>query len=285
MAGGYRCGVGHRRCALSRAGSPIPCGDDRSGQERERRDVDRMEDRLYITASRDSARKMSAFWVLLVLAAIIASAGVVADSTATVIGAMIVAPLMTPILGTALALVLADRRHLLHNVGLVLAGSARRGVDRLPHRGDARSGGGGCHELPGRRPCQPQADRPDSGPGHRRRGGLRAGPLRRVRHAAGRGHRDLAGPAAGRRGPDPRVGRPGRGPGCPPAVLDQRRGDHRDRDVRAAVLPAAPCSRGVGPADRRHVQAHDRRRGRGRRAHRPAAGMGHRSWRPTSSRS
>jgi len=86
-------------------------------------DVDRMEDRLYITASRDSARKMSAFWVLLVLAAIIASAGVVGDSTATVIGAMIVAPLMTPILGTALALVLADRTHLLHNVGLVLAGA------------------------------------------------------------------------------------------------------------------------------------------------------------------
>ncbi|HSO05294.1 MAG TPA: hypothetical protein VLQ92_12480, partial [Candidatus Limnocylindrales bacterium] len=52
-------------------------------------DVDRMEDRLYITASADSARKWSAFWVLLVLAAIIASAGVVADSTATVIGAMI----------------------------------------------------------------------------------------------------------------------------------------------------------------------------------------------------
>ena len=47
----------------------------------------------------------------------------VADSTATVIGAMIVAPLMTPILGTALALVLADRTHLLHNAGLVLAGA------------------------------------------------------------------------------------------------------------------------------------------------------------------
>ena len=86
-------------------------------------DVDRMEDRLYITANPDSARKWSAFWVLLVLASIIASAGVVADSTAAVIGAMIVAPLMTPILGTALALVLADRTHLLHNVGLVLAGA------------------------------------------------------------------------------------------------------------------------------------------------------------------
>ena len=86
-------------------------------------DVDRMEDRLYITASADSARKWSAFWVLLILAAIIASAGVVADSTATVIGAMIVAPLMTPILGTALALVLADRKHLLHNIGLVVGGA------------------------------------------------------------------------------------------------------------------------------------------------------------------
>ena len=86
-------------------------------------DVDRMESKLFITAGEDRSRKWSAFWVLLVLAAIIASAGVVADSTATVIGAMIVAPLMTPILGTALALVLADRRHLLHNVGLVFAGA------------------------------------------------------------------------------------------------------------------------------------------------------------------
>jgi uncharacterized hydrophobic protein (TIGR00271 family) len=86
-------------------------------------DVDRMRSRLYVTAGEDRGRKTSAFWVLLVLAAIIASAGVVADSTATVIGAMIVAPLMTPILGTALALVLADRRELLQNVGLVLAGA------------------------------------------------------------------------------------------------------------------------------------------------------------------
>ena len=45
-------------------------------------------------------------------------------NTATVIGAMIVAPLMTPILGTALALVLAERRDLLHSMGLVLAGAA-----------------------------------------------------------------------------------------------------------------------------------------------------------------
>ncbi len=68
--------------------------------------------------------KLSRFWMLLVLAAIIASAGVVADSTATVIGAMIVAPLMTPILGTMLGVVLADRRNLARSVLLVLAGAA-----------------------------------------------------------------------------------------------------------------------------------------------------------------
>uniref|UniRef100_A0AAU2VHQ8 DUF389 domain-containing protein n=1 Tax=Streptomyces sp. NBC_00008 TaxID=2903610 RepID=A0AAU2VHQ8_9ACTN len=63
------------------------------------------------------------FWGLLVLAAVIASAGVVGDSTATVIGAMIVAPLMTPILGCALALVLARRRQVTRCLLLVTGGA------------------------------------------------------------------------------------------------------------------------------------------------------------------
>lgn len=63
------------------------------------------------------------FWGLLVLAAVIASAGVVGDSTATVIGAMIVAPLMTPILGCALALVLARRRQVVRCLLLVTGGA------------------------------------------------------------------------------------------------------------------------------------------------------------------
>ena len=46
---------------------------------------------------------------MLLLAACIASAGIIADSTATVIGAMIIAPLSTPIMGTALALVKRER--------------------------------------------------------------------------------------------------------------------------------------------------------------------------------
>lgn len=95
-----------------------------AGKDVTTQDIDRMREKLYVTSGVDRGRKMSAFWVLLILAAVIASAGVVADSTATVIGAMIVAPLMTPILGTALALVLAERRDLLHSMGLVLAGAA-----------------------------------------------------------------------------------------------------------------------------------------------------------------
>ncbi len=86
-------------------------------------DIDRMTDKLWIGYGSTRPAKTSAFWVLLVLAAVIASAGVVSDSTATVIGAMIVAPLMTPILGTALAIVLARRHQILLNAGMVLGGA------------------------------------------------------------------------------------------------------------------------------------------------------------------
>ena len=86
-------------------------------------DLDRMTSKLYVTVGADRHDKWSAFWALLVLAAVIASAGIVADSTATVIGAMIVAPLMTPILGTALAVVLTDRHRMLINLGLVIGGA------------------------------------------------------------------------------------------------------------------------------------------------------------------
>lgn len=48
------------------------------------------------------------FAVLLLLSTIIATYGVIGDSTATVIGAMIIAPLMRPILATAAGLVMGD---------------------------------------------------------------------------------------------------------------------------------------------------------------------------------
>ena len=85
-------------------------------------DVHRMVGALYIKGP-VRGRMQSKFWILLLLSAVIATAGVIADSTATVIGAMIVAPLMTPILGTALAVVLTDRSHVLRSVSLVIGGA------------------------------------------------------------------------------------------------------------------------------------------------------------------
>lgn len=85
-------------------------------------DIARMRANLFFEGA-DVRARQSRFWLLLVLAAIIATAGVAGDSTATVIGAMIVAPLMTPILGIVLAMVLNDRRNLLRSVAMVVAGA------------------------------------------------------------------------------------------------------------------------------------------------------------------
>ena len=86
-------------------------------------DIARMRDQLFFEGP-DRPRRVSRFWVLLVLAGVIAAAGVTADSTATVIGAMIVAPLMTPILGIVLAVALADRANLWRSILFVVAGAA-----------------------------------------------------------------------------------------------------------------------------------------------------------------
>jgi uncharacterized hydrophobic protein (TIGR00271 family) len=72
----------------------------------------------------EQGAKLTRFWALLLLSGVIASAGVIADSTATVIGAMIVAPLMTPILGTVLSVVTGDHRNLAWSAALVVSGAA-----------------------------------------------------------------------------------------------------------------------------------------------------------------
>ncbi|KLL95212.1 hypothetical protein NJ76_28830 [Rhodococcus sp. IITR03] len=66
----------------------------------QRRSPTELDERLDLSVG-DRQAKRSAFWTMLTLSAVIAVAGVVSDSTATVIGAMIVAPLSTPILGSA----------------------------------------------------------------------------------------------------------------------------------------------------------------------------------------
>jgi len=86
-------------------------------------DLGRMRDNLLFDGP-ERGRKLSRFWTLLVLSALIATAGVIGDSTATVIGAMIVAPLMTPILGTVLSVVTRDAPNLVRSLLLVVAGAA-----------------------------------------------------------------------------------------------------------------------------------------------------------------
>ncbi|RAJ46265.1 putative hydrophobic protein (TIGR00271 family) [Kitasatospora sp. SolWspMP-SS2h] len=76
-------------------------------------------------SSGDVRSKRSAFWTMLLLSAVIAACGVLTDSTATVIGAMIIAPLSTPIMGIALGAVQRRRsgagRFVLAGVALVVA--------------------------------------------------------------------------------------------------------------------------------------------------------------------
>ena len=86
-------------------------------------DITRMRDQLFFDGP-ERNRRLSRFWLLLPLSAVIASAGVVSDSTATVIGAMIVAPLMTPILGIVLAVVLSDGANLRRCLLLVIGGAS-----------------------------------------------------------------------------------------------------------------------------------------------------------------
>jgi uncharacterized hydrophobic protein (TIGR00271 family) len=85
-------------------------------------DTKHMRDAVFFEGP-DVRQRLSRFWILITLASIIAAAGVAADSTATVIGAIIVAPLMTPILGTMLSVVLADRANLTRSL-LHIAGGA-----------------------------------------------------------------------------------------------------------------------------------------------------------------
>jgi len=86
-------------------------------------DIDQMRDQVFFDGP-ERRRRLSRYWLLLLLSAVIACAGVVSDSTATVIGAMIIAPLMVPILGVVLSVVLADGPNLRRCLLLLIAGAA-----------------------------------------------------------------------------------------------------------------------------------------------------------------
>lgn len=89
----------------------------------ENSDIERIANNTLLSYGTNTAEKNSRFWILLTLAGVIATVGVASDSAATVIGAMIVAPLMVPITGTAFALVVANRYHLVRSLYTVLGGA------------------------------------------------------------------------------------------------------------------------------------------------------------------
>jgi uncharacterized hydrophobic protein (TIGR00271 family) len=88
-----------------------------------RRTLEELGEELFLDVG-DVATKRWRFAILLMMAAIIASAGLLADSTATVIGAMIVAPLGTPIMGTGLGIVTGNGRRMVASALTVLIGGA-----------------------------------------------------------------------------------------------------------------------------------------------------------------
>lgn len=69
-------------------------------------------------------RRLTRFWILLILAAGIATFGLIGDSVATVIGAMIVAPLMLPIMGLAFSISIGDRSAISSSLLVSLGGIA-----------------------------------------------------------------------------------------------------------------------------------------------------------------
>ncbi len=96
---------------------------DRVLPDQQRRTLAELTEDLDLTVG-DSESKRSAFWTMLALSAVIATAGVLSDSTATVIGAMIIAPLATPIMGIALGIAKRDSITSRHAMRFVTLGAA-----------------------------------------------------------------------------------------------------------------------------------------------------------------
>jgi len=79
------------------------------------------ESRLFFDGEKKTQQVIN-FTVLLALSTVIATYGVVTDSTAAVIGAMIIAPLMTPIMACAAAVTLGSRFRSMKALRLVVLG-------------------------------------------------------------------------------------------------------------------------------------------------------------------
>ncbi len=67
-------------------------------------------------------QQYSSFVIRIILASIIATGGIATDSTAVIVGSMIIAPLMSPMIGVALAAVLGRPRSTMRALGITAAG-------------------------------------------------------------------------------------------------------------------------------------------------------------------
>ena len=176
----------------------------------------------------DKLAKRTGFLIMLVLSAIIAICGIIADSTATVIGAMIIAPLGTPILGIAFGIVSGHLTLVLRSLfwvamGLVIVVFLGLGL-RVPRRRSEEP----RDELADPRPHVAAPARSARRPRDRDGGGVRHVPPRPQRRAAGRRDLDLARPAARRRRGVRRSGGVVRGVrGARPLPLERRGARHR----------------------------------------------------------
>ena len=84
-------------------------------------DLPEFESKLFFEGSRRQ-RYLVRFFVLMFFASVIATGAIIADSTATVVGAMLVAPLMTPIVASTAALIMGNGKRTWQSLALVAAG-------------------------------------------------------------------------------------------------------------------------------------------------------------------
>jgi uncharacterized hydrophobic protein (TIGR00271 family) len=82
----------------------------------------KLESKLFFEGDR-ATKALVNFWVMLALATVIATFGILSDSAVTVVGAMLMAPLMTPIMATSVALVGGNFERAMRSLLLVTAGS------------------------------------------------------------------------------------------------------------------------------------------------------------------
>lgn len=91
------------------------------GDPVDKKEVNRMRD-LVLFEGPETKKKLVKFFCLLILSSGIATYGLLGDSVAVVIGAMIVAPLMLPIMGLAFSISIADRLAIKHSLLLSIGG-------------------------------------------------------------------------------------------------------------------------------------------------------------------